>query len=518
MVKKTKKLNKVDIISLIICFLGLFLFFLALFIKTKFNDLSFELLLYTLKDTEGANYSIVFIGAAFIFIRIILIVAGTYIIYKLYKSLKIKVKIKIGFKNKLFKYNLFKYNKLKTIIFSIILFIVLLYSSMTLINLDDYIKGQFNASTLFEDYYVDAKDTKLKFPEKKRNLIYIYAESMESSNISKENGGLVETSYIPNLEEMALNNINFSNTEKIGGAIQVNNTSWTMAALISHTSGVPLKVSIDVNSYKNYSASLPGLYNLGDILEENGYNNYFMIGSDANFGGRKDYFESHGNYTIYDYYYAKDNGYIDEDYYVWWGYEDQRLFKHAKEKILEASKEDEPFNFTILTVDTHFTDGYMDDSCEEVFDKRYANAFYCSDSKIAKFVKWIKEQDFYEDTTVIITGDHLTMQSNFYGDIDNNNRMIYNTFINSVIEPYKAKNRLFSTLDMFPTTLASIGVEIEGDRLGLGTNLFSKEKTLIEKFGIDYINEELGKKSNYYNKFILGNTYYEMEEELSKEQ
>ena len=29
-----------------------------------------------------------------------------------------------------------------------------------------------------------------------------------------------------------------------------------------------------------------------------------MMGSDADFGGRKDYFEFHGDYTIYDYFYA----------------------------------------------------------------------------------------------------------------------------------------------------------------------------------------------------------------------
>ena len=38
---------------------------------------------------------------------------------------------------------------------------------------------------------------------------------MESSNISKKNGGIVEKSYIPNLEKMALENINFSHNEKI---------------------------------------------------------------------------------------------------------------------------------------------------------------------------------------------------------------------------------------------------------------------------------------------------------------
>lgn len=58
---------------------------------------------------------------------------------------------------------------------------------------------------------------------------------------------------------------------------------------------------------------------------------------------------------------------------------------------------------------------------------------------------------------------------------------------------------------MFPTVLTSMGVEIEGHRLGLGTDLFSGEKTLFEQEGRFYVNEELNKRSNFYNeRFLLG--------------
>ena len=53
-------------------------------------------------------------------------------------------------------------------------------------------------------------------------------------------------------------------------------------------------------------------------------------------------------------------------------------------------------------------------------------------------------------------------------------------------------------MDMFPTVLYALGFDIEGDRLGLGTNLFSSEQTLAEKFGYAYIDEELSKSSLYY--------------------
>ena len=48
--------------------------------------------------------------------------------------------------------------------------------------------------------------------------------------------------------------------------------------------------------------------------------------------------------------------------------------------------------------------------------------------------------------------------------------------------------------------------KIKGDRLALGTNLFSDEPTLLEKYGVDYVEEELKKNSKfYYDNIILNN-------------
>ena len=53
-------------------------------------------------------------------------------------------------------------------------------------------------------------------------------------------------------------------------------------------------------------------------------------------------------------------------------------------------------------------------------------------------------------------------------------------------------------MDLFPTTLAALGCEIEGDRLGLGTNLFSGKKTLAEEMGYDRFDRDISQKSEYY--------------------
>ena len=49
-----------------------------------------------------------------------------------------------------------------------------------------------------------------------------------------------------------------------------------------------------------------------------------------------------------------------------------------------------------------------------------------------------------------------------------------------------------------------MGADIDGDRLGLGVNLFSDRMTLIEKVGFDELNKNMSVKSDYYNKNILG--------------
>ena len=38
-------------------------------------------------------------------------------------------------------------------------------------------------------------------------------------------------------------------------------------------------------------------------------------------------------------------------------------------------------------------------------------------------------------------------------------------------------------MDLFQTTLAAMGTKIDGDRLGLGTNLYSDKETLAERYG-----------------------------------
>ena len=403
-----------------------------------------------------------------------------------------------------------------------LMIVLTLIFSWNRLDIGTYISNELNASSFIEDHYADPAKVNITFPEKKRNVIYIYLESMEMTYSDAMNGGAFNRNVIPELTALGEANEDFSGSDPLlNGADVLPGSTYTMAAMFTQTTGLPLKVDLSdtftdargsFNKMNTQDSFFAGVTALGDVLKEQGYNQVLMLGSNATFGGRRLYFSQHGDYEIDDYEWAIDQGLIPENYYVFWGYEDAKLFTYAKDRLLDLAAQDKPFNFTMLTVDTHFEDGYYCDLCTDSFrGNQYANVMACSSRQVADFVNWAKEQDFYEDTTIIIAGDHLTMDTDFCQNVgENYDRRTFNVWINAAAEPADPeRKRSYSTLDCFPTTLAAMGCQIEGERLGLGTNLFSSEDTLMEQYGYEELADELSRKSEFMDKLADLDLYSE---------
>ncbi|MBQ2735249.1 MAG: LTA synthase family protein [Clostridia bacterium] len=380
------------------------------------------------------------------------------------------------------------------------------------LRLPGYIEAIMQKTTIYENYYVDPDKVGITADGETKNLIYIYLESMETTYADRANGGRQENSnYMPLLTDLAKNELSF--TDKTDGALggfhTPNGTGWTMAALLSTTSGIPFSFPVGENGHNSMSERetfASGLTTLGDILAEKGYRQAFLCGSDATFGGRRNYFEQHGNYEIFDLYTAREEGYIAKNYYDdWWGYEDYILYEIAKDKLTEFAAGDTPFNFTMLTVDTHHVDGHRCELCGYEYgdgksgSELLGNVVSCADRQIAEFIEWCKTQEFYEDSVIIVTGDHPRMDTTLIDGTPYYDRTIYNCFINAAVEPEgSTSGRVFTSFDLFPTTLAAMGFSIEGERLGLGVNMFSGMPTLAEELGYSHLNSEISKFSDYY--------------------
>lgn len=370
-------------------------------------------------------------------------------------------------------------------------------------------------STFIDDNYADPRNVRMQFPEKKRNLIHIYLESMENTYMSKDQGGYMDENLIPELTKLADEGISFSHSENsFGGPIATRGCVWSVASMVNMTTGLPMKVPTKAKQYGEKNGFLPGAVALGDILENQGYSCSLMFGASAKFGGLDYFYRSHGNFDILDYNAAKEKGWISEDYKEWWGFEDDKLFEFAQKELTRLGNSDEPFYFVMETADTHFPDGYVGVNTPTPRDSQYANVIAYSDSEVVKFVRWIQSQSFYENTTIVIIGDHLSMDSKFFENFDESYlRTTFNLILNPAeglldIPTERKFNRYWFNGDMFPTMLASIGVKIEGERLGLGTNLFSDKPTIMEENGEGlegwkYVDEQFKYRSEYYVEKIL---------------
>lgn len=461
-----------------------------------FGHLSMDEIIFHLKvPMEGTNTDIIVIFMKQCLWKVIIptVIIAFALIYPMVKDIKIIHEIHIS-------------ERRRTTILSLVISILILITSIDKIvkttDIKEYIESQTHDSSFIASEYVKPEKTNIELPEEKRNLIYIFLESMETTYYSMQDGGLSQYDLIPEISKLAKEETNFSDTDKLGGAYTLYGTTWTVGAMTAQTAGVPLKLSIEDNAMGEYSTFLGGAYSLGQVLQKNGYHNYLLLGSDATFGGRRNLFEQHGNYEIWDFESARNESKVDEK--IWWGYTDDQLFEYAKEKVAYLAEQDEPFNFTMLTADTHFPDGYRCKDCPNKWDEQYKDVISCSSKKVGDFIKWLQKQDYYDNTTIVIAGDHLTMQSNFFEleDGQDYQKKVVNLIINPAVEAENT-NRIYSTMDLYPTTLAALGANIEGNKLGLGTNLFSNEETLIEKYGVEYVNNELMKISRFYNNNIL---------------
>lgn len=397
-----------------------------------------------------------------------------------------------------------KYLRIVTFIFSIICLVGGVTYGAKKLSLDKVYKAYVSDSSYIKDNYADPRNVKMSFPEKKRNLIHIYLESVENSYMSKDLGGYMKENLMPELTELSKEGIHFSESNKFGGPYQTYGSSWSVASMINMSTGLPLKIPMGGNSYGKSGSFLPGAVSIGDILKAQGYNQTIMFGADADFGGLTTFFGTHGDFNIFDYKAAKEKKLIPQDYNVWWGFEDDKLYKYAKDEITRLSKAGKPFNFTMETADTHFPDGYLSKKASKKHASQYANVISYSTKEAVNFIKWIQKQPFYKDTTIVVTGDHLSMDKKFFKNFDKSyHRTVFNLILNPATTTTRVNNRKFSPVDMYPTILASMGVQIEGDKLGLGTNLFSDKQTLIERDGLKTVQEGFEDKSNFFNNTFI---------------
>lgn len=382
-----------------------------------------------------------------------------------------------------------------------ILLVALIYAAFNF-SFFSYLKNEiFSLSVdFYAKNYIDPAKVKLD-KKSPKNLILIYVESLENTYNHKE---LFNENLINAVEPATLGGTSFLKQRQLEG------TNWTIAGIASSQCGVPLKPLLGSgNKGKNDSLEkttkfFPNITCLGDVLKTHGYTNIFIGGASHKFAGKGAFFRSHGYNEVYgrDELLSGQNKKLPTSN---WGIYDDDLLAIAKEKIDLLESKKQPYNLTLLTLDTHTPEGHISSTCRTRGITKYKGVVKCTSEMLSDFVKYITEKGYLKNTTVVIMGDHLAMINPEHDKISRvKERFVFNNYISSDVSLKKTRDEIVH-FDHFPSILDSMGLHVVGGKLALGVSGFGQnnlsDAQAKERF--ELLKENIMVKSPTYQHFWI---------------
>lgn len=312
---------------------------------------------------------------------------------------------------------------------------------------------------------------------KRQNLILIYLESIEDSF---SDDSLFEKNMLEPVQEAT------EGWEAIPSLQQYDGGGWTMSGIVSTQCGIPLRTAgslsgpdelNDLGIGKPVVSYLPGATCLGDVLSAAGYRNVFLGGADASFAGKGAFLKTHGYDEVLDLPHWLELGETEvrDD----WGLSDRRLFDHAKEEVSRLHAADEPFNLTMLSLDTH-EGPRVYDYCDWNTETAMTSITFCSMQQVSEFVKYLGDEGVLEDTAVVLMGDHQKMIAQGGSFFDELNDRADRSIFNRVWAPGGASfaEPEIDQFSMYPTLLELVGIAVPDHRAGIGVSALAADNEI----------------------------------------
>jgi lipoteichoic acid synthase len=219
------------------------------------------------------------------------------------------------------------------------------------------------------------------------------------------------------------------------------------------------------------------------ILDQYGYYSASFHANDRSFWNRDIMYQNLG----YDHFFAKEDYNVTEENSVGWGLKDKPFFEQSVPLMKTLPQ---PFYAKLLTLTNHhpFRLGEEDQSLplynsgDGTVDRYFGTVRY-TDQALELFVNRLKEEGLYNNSIIVIYGDH-------YGISANHNRAM-SQFMGKEINPYehvqlqrvpfiihipgvegKVISRAAGQIDVRPTLLHLLGIEGHNE-IDFGHNLFA---------------------------------------------
>ncbi len=307
-----------------------------------------------------------------------------------------------------------------------------------------------------------------------KNIIYISAESLQSFVINNTINGEEVTPFLNDLIEDSYYFENFYHQTNLG--------KTSDSEFIVENSLYPLP-----NSSVFFTHGQNDYNGMPEILKEHGYYSAVFHANNKSFWNRDVMYESLG----YDQFFSEVFYNVNEENSIGWGLNDKQFFEQSI-KYLESIPE--PFYVKFITLTNHhpfeldpkYASIDQFDSNSKTVNQYFQTVRYM-DEAIEGFFNDLKESGIYEDSIIIIYGDHYGI-SEYHNDA-------MEKYLDQEITPYdniqlqrvplivhipdSEDDRVISTvsgqIDLKPTVLNMLGIENSND-LVFGTDIFSEDR------------------------------------------
>jgi phosphoglycerol transferase MdoB-like AlkP superfamily enzyme len=328
--------------------------------------------------------------------------------------------------------------------------------------------------------YVDANQVdpnqELAGIAKGRNIIAISLESTQSFVVNETLNGEEIT---PFLNDFIKESYNFTNFYHQTGQGKTSDSEFLV-----DNSLYPLgRGAVFFTNAGNKYIATP------ELLKENGYYSSVMHANNKSFWNRDLVYESFG----YDKFFDIDSYNVSEENSIGWGLKDKEFFEQSVDLMKEMPQ---PFYTRMITLTNHFPFelGEEDKMIDEYNSSsgtlnRYFPTVRYQDEALKRFVEKLKEEGLYENSIIVLYGDH-------YGISENHNEAM-GQFLGKEITPFeetelqrvpfvihipgvtdkdpKTIEKVGGQVDIRPTIMNLVGIDTK-DNIQFGNDLLSEEK------------------------------------------
>ncbi|GGB29365.1 sulfatase-like hydrolase/transferase [Virgibacillus dakarensis] len=325
-----------------------------------------------------------------------------------------------------------------------------------------------------------------------KNVIFISAESLQTFVINNEVNGEEITPFLNSL----VDDKDTYYFENFYHQTMQGKTSDSEFLTANSLYPLPRGAVFFTHGQNDYHA-------LPEMLNEEGYYTASFHANNKSFWNRDQMYDSLG----FDHFYGDESYEVTKDNSIGWGLKDKPFFEQSI-KYLQAL--DQPFYTKFITLTNHFPfDLDEEDRSIEPYDSNsntlnnYFPTVRYMDESIEQFFNQLKDAGLYEDSIIIIMGDH-------YGISANHNKAMSQYLEKEEITPYdhiqlqrvpffihipgsgkgKVMSEVSGQIDIKPTILHLLGIDTEND-IYFGNDLFSDDrKGYIAQRNGDFISDK----------------------------